>query len=105
MKVKIFYPNTNGNIELTKKQLEDLLEEAYDEGYRDSYHFYYNQSITTPSITIGEESTKKDNWWDGNIVYCGSNNVTIDTDAYKINTSNTHSPFVVEMSNTTAANN
>lgn len=35
--VKIFYPNQNGKIELTKEELESLLDsirkEAYDEGY------------------------------------------------------------------------
>lgn len=37
--IKIFYPNQNGKIELTKEELESLLDtirkEAYDEGYAD----------------------------------------------------------------------
>ena len=33
MKIKIFYPDPNGKISFTKEELEDLLKEAYDEGF------------------------------------------------------------------------
>ena len=36
MKIKIFVPNDNGKFEFTKEELESLLKEAYDEGYRDN---------------------------------------------------------------------
>ena len=36
MKIKIFVPNDNGKFEFTKEELESLIKEAYDEGYRDS---------------------------------------------------------------------
>jgi hypothetical protein len=56
MKIKVFYPNAKGNIELTKEKLEAILTEAYNEGYNDGkYHnngFYYNTlTATTPYIT------------------------------------------------------
>lgn len=56
MKIKVFYPNAKGNIELTKEKLEAILTEAYNEGYNDGrYHnngFYYNNlTSTTPYIT------------------------------------------------------
>lgn len=56
MKIKVFYPNARGNIELTKEKLEAILTEAYNEGYNDGkYHnngFYYNTlTSTTPYIT------------------------------------------------------
>ena len=35
MKIKIFCPNTNGKLEFTKEGLEKLLNEAYNDGYRD----------------------------------------------------------------------
>lgn len=55
MKIKVFYPNAKGNIELTKEKLETILTEAYNEGYNDGrYHnngFYYNTlTSTTPYI-------------------------------------------------------
>lgn len=49
MKVKVFYPNENGKIELTKQELEKLLDEAYKEGYSDSDNKYnYPWTISTP---------------------------------------------------------
>jgi len=35
MKVKVFYPDFDGRISLTKEELENLLDEVYDEGYHD----------------------------------------------------------------------
>ncbi len=45
MKVKLMKPNKNNKIELTEKELNDLLEEAYNEGYKaciDPYLYPYN---------------------------------------------------------------
>ena len=41
------YPNNKGRIELTKEELEKLLNESYSEGYSDGCSRYY--SISTPS--------------------------------------------------------
>ena len=51
--IKVFTLNKNGKIELTKKELQQLLNESYWEGYRNNNHFYTytSPSITTPYIT------------------------------------------------------
>jgi hypothetical protein len=53
MKIKVFYPNEKGHIELTKEKLESLLNEAYNEGYRDGKNNsgYYYGITTTPYIS------------------------------------------------------
>ena len=53
MKIKVFYPNEKGNIELTKEKLEAILTEAYNEGYRDGKNCngYYYGVTTTPYIS------------------------------------------------------
>ena len=50
--IKVFTLNKNGKIELTKKELEQLLNESYWEGYRsnNSSWTYVSPSIT-PYIT------------------------------------------------------
>lgn len=47
MKIKIMYPNDRGRIELTKEELEKLLNESYSEGYSDGCRSCY--TISTPS--------------------------------------------------------
>ena len=51
--IKVFTLNKNGKIELTKKELEQLLNESYWEGYRNNNHYwtYTSPSVTTPYIT------------------------------------------------------
>lgn len=59
--IKVFTLNKNGKIELTEKELKQLLDNVYWEGYRDNnkswtyttpltYPYYSN--ITTDSITL-----------------------------------------------------
>lgn len=67
--IKVFTLNKNGKIELTEKELKQLLDNVYWEGYRDNnksswtyttpltYPYYSN--ITADSITLG--STIKEN--------------------------------------------
>ena len=50
MKVKVFYPDRDGNIRFSKKELEALLDEVYNEGYYESL-----------VISIGD--AEGDNWW------------------------------------------
>lgn len=59
MKIKVFYPNSQGKLEFTKKELEELLNEAYNEGYKDgdhkhwySYPYYYGTSVTALSNAV-----------------------------------------------------
>ena len=53
MKIKVFYPNEKGYIELTKEKLEGLLNEAYNEGYRDgrNNNGYYYGITNTPYVS------------------------------------------------------
>ena len=53
-RVKVFSPNENGKIEFTKREIEKLLQEIYNEGYRDG-----SQSKWTISYggTTGKEYT------------------------------------------------
>lgn len=46
--IKVFTLNKNGKIELTKKELEQLLNESYWEGYRDNKNYWTYTSPTTP---------------------------------------------------------
>lgn len=64
MKVYTFRENKNGKIELTAKQLERMLNEAYEDGMRDGerknssywpYHWKYDWT-TYPSITTSGSS-------------------------------------------------
>ena len=48
MRIKIFTPNKNGKIELTKEELENLLNEAYKQGWNDKPYYggyWYNGSV------------------------------------------------------------
>lgn len=58
MKIKVFYPNEKGHIELTKEKLEGLLNEAYNEGYRDgrNNNGYYCGITTTPYVSSISDS-------------------------------------------------
>lgn len=65
MKVQVFYPNKDGKIEFTKKELEKLLQEVYDDGHADGYtqgkneRYTWYPSITTPyySTTVSSNKT------------------------------------------------
>ena len=64
--IKVFTKNKNGKIELTEKEIKELLDESYWEGYRSANKSYtyispypswwspytYNSSSTNSSITI-----------------------------------------------------
>ena len=49
MKIKVFYPDRDGRISFTKKELEDLLDEVYREGYNDGRPYYTWASPYYPS--------------------------------------------------------
>lgn len=49
MKIKIFYPNPSGKIEFTREELEDLLNDAYNEGVRDGKNSNNYYTLTSPS--------------------------------------------------------
>ena len=56
MKIKVFCPNTNGKLEFTKDELEKMLNEAYQDGYRDGRYCYVSPWYCTTQIS-GNAST------------------------------------------------
>ena len=58
--IKILKANENGKIEFTEDELKKLLEESYDEGYKDgygagkvTYPYYPNTTPINPSYPPG----------------------------------------------------
>ena len=52
MRIKIFTPNKNGKIELTKEELENLLNESYRQGWNDKPYYRDYYYSTYPSVTL-----------------------------------------------------
>lgn len=68
MRIKIFVPNEYGRIELTKEELEKLLNESYQQGWADKperpyyyqsypYGTYYTNSDTAITTLTGKADT------------------------------------------------
>lgn len=59
MRIKVFTPNENGKIELTKEELESLLNETYRQGWNDKpyYRDYYYSNY--PSAYLNESTADK----------------------------------------------
>lgn len=76
MHVVVVYANKEDKIELTKKELEKMLDDAYKAGKDDAQtHYSYPVTITTPSYP------------NGNIYYTGTGDKTFDQ--YKFTCSTT----------------
>lgn len=56
MKIKIFCPNVNGKLEFTKEELENLLNEAYNDGYRDG-SCARTWTYTYPTVTLNSSGS------------------------------------------------
>lgn len=68
MSIKVFQTNKAGKIEFTRCELEKMLNETYNEGYRDgenhvknSYWTWTSPSITTPYYTTNAIRTNDEN--------------------------------------------
>lgn len=72
MKIKIFYPNSNGKVEFTRDELERELQKAYDEGFRDG------RGYSPWSITYGSSGN---NNYIQNTTGTPSSSITISTAA------------------------
>lgn len=70
MKIKIIYPNSKGKIELTKEELERLLNESYNEGYSDAKYY------SSPYITYGSVGGLSSNATDLNLCSIKSTTTT-----------------------------
>ena len=51
MRIKIFTPNENGKIELSKEELENLLNETYRQGWNDKPYYYDRYWYNSPTLT------------------------------------------------------
>lgn len=64
MKIKVFCPDRDGRISFTKKELDDLLDEVYREGYNDgrsytwtSPYYPFNAGTITTTPLRGDQFT------------------------------------------------
>lgn len=95
MSVKVFQTNKAGKIEFTRCELEKLLNETYNEGYRDgenhaksSYWTWTSPSISTtnyPTITYRNSTDPIDGLISGNTTINSATNATISTTDCSIN--------------------
>ena len=78
--IKVFTLNKNGKIELTKIELEQLLNESYWEGYMNrNYWTYASPSITTPYYPITTDTKNP-------YTITGKSNINTDTNSITIKT-------------------
>ena len=57
MKIKVFVLNKNNKIELTEKELKELLDDAYNEGRKSHVFCWEPPTITTPYYTTADNIT------------------------------------------------
>lgn len=83
MRIKVIQPNKNGKIELTVKELQDLLNEAYHQGWNDKPYNYYGNSYPYVTYLGNAIDPKEDSSTDFSIDRIRGNtsdNMTISTD-------------------------
>ena len=73
MKVKVFQPNSHGKIEFTRAELERLLNEVYDGGFRD-----------------GEAAQREKSTWTWTSPYRYSDSITLTNGTNRTNTIDNH---------------
>lgn len=73
MKVKVFQPNSHGKIEFTRAELEKLLNEVYDAGFRD-----------------GEAAQREKSTWTWTSPYRYNDNITLTNGTNCTNTIDNH---------------
>lgn len=80
--IKVFALNKNEKIELTKQELEQLLNESYWEGYRNKNYWTYNSpSITTTPTPISYNTSIKNPY-----TITGNSSISTDTNCITIKT-------------------
>lgn len=93
MKVKVFDKNSNGKIEFTRKELEALLNEVYNDGYKEGRDSKY-YTWTSPTITYsGNQRDINSSGWNDSITY--SPKITCDTS--EVSTSNHSYSYVSDL--------
>lgn len=94
MKTKLIYVE-NGKITFTKKELEDLLQETYDEGYRDGSYYSNTATRSTQTITIRNGNKTGGDSWENPFSYTSNlanSNVISANDNNTISATNISSP-------------
>ena len=86
MKVKVFQPNSHGKIEFTCAELEKLLNEVYDGGFRD-----------------GEAAQKEKSTWTWTSPYKYSDSITLTNGTNCINTIDNHTQPIDKLTCTWSA--
>lgn len=87
MRTKLIYVE-NGKITFTRKELEDLLQDTYDEGYRDGSYYSNTATRSSQTITIGNGNKTGDYSWEHPFSYTSNSahSATISADSnYTIN--------------------
>ena len=87
MRTKLIYVE-NGKITFTRKELEDLLQDTYDEGYRDGSSYYNTATRSSQTITIRNGNKTGDYSWEHPFSYTSNSaqSATISADSnYTIN--------------------
>ena len=90
MKIKVFYPNQQGKLEFTKKELEELLNEAYHEGYQDGdckhwYSYPYYGSVTALNSSNTLDSVTSVNGTNTDYVYTDTATTSDIAEVYAVN--------------------
>lgn len=88
MRTKLIYVE-NGKITFTRKELEDLLQDTYDEGYRDGSSYYNTATRSNQTITIRNGNKTGDYSWEHPFSYTSNSacSSTISADSnYTIST-------------------
>ena len=89
--VKIFTPNKNGKIEFTKKELENLLNEVWRDGYNSNTNYtwrspwWYGNGYTYVSCT---DSTSTATAPSSSVTYATSDNITLTADHAALSSDN-----------------
>lgn len=94
MKTKLIYVE-NGKITFTRKELEDLLQETYDEGYRDGSYYSNTATRSTQTITIRNGNKTGGDSWENPFSYTSNlanSNVISANDNNTISATNISSP-------------
>lgn len=105
MRTKLIYVE-NGKITFTRKELEDLLQDTYDEGYRDGSSYYNTATRSSQTITIGNGNKTGDYSWEHPFSYTSNSaqSATISADSnYTINATDI-SPISLSVSAEDTAN-
>lgn len=76
MKIKIFTTDSKGNIVLNKKELEEILNEAYWEGYNNGKKYY---NINYPYVTTPYYTWTSTGTGGSSITLCSDTDSTVTT--------------------------